>query len=339
MPRKRHERKGYTREETKVASFSSRKFLSPALSAVFTLVAGLALAQDAGHGKDYRTFHADGRIDYGKIGDSYTAELVLYLAGNQFMVMEELIRDFQSKHPGIATVYVETIPPGQILKGQILAQGQIDGQDTAQNPDIFASVNPGHLVTLKDKGLMDVYMTYIHNKLELMVAEGNPKGIKGPKDLARDDLVQSHPNPLTEGIFKFYGSAMLRDLGLYEQVTGNAECRGCWAVEGKTWFTKRHHRETPDRIEKGEADVGIVWTTEVVEAKKEGRKIDGVAIPAPLNKAEEVGYAIGPLKTGRNPANARTYLDYLASDAAQKIYAKYGFVEASAEELKLKPIP
>ncbi len=313
------------------------------LGAVFILATGLATgaapAQDAGHSKDYRTFHGDGRIDTGKIGDSYTADLVLYLAGNQFMVMEELIRDFQAKHPEVATVYVETIPPGQILKGQILKQGKIDGQDTARNPDVYASVNLGHLKTLKGKGLMDQYMIYIHNKLELMVAQGNPKGILGAKDLGRDDLVQSHPNPLTEGIFKFYGAAMLRDLGLYERVTGNAECRGCWAIEGKTWFTKRHHRETPDRIEKGEADVGIVWATEVVEARKHGRKIDGVAIPAPLNKAGEVGYAIGRLETGRNPKNAESYLDYLASDAAQKIYAKYGFVTAAAEELKLRAIP
>jgi ABC-type glycerol-3-phosphate transport system substrate-binding protein len=76
--------------------------------------------EDAGHGHDYRTFHTSGKIDYGEIGDSYTSNLVMYLAGNQFMVMEELIKDFQKKHPDIKTVYVETIPPGQILKGQIL---------------------------------------------------------------------------------------------------------------------------------------------------------------------------------------------------------------------------
>jgi len=298
-----------------------------------------AAAADAGHNKDYRTFHADGRVDYGKIGDSYTANLVLYLAGNQFMVMQELIGDFQKRNPAIKSIYVETIPPGQIFKGQILKQGKINGQKTAQNPDVFASVNLGHLKQLKKKGLMDRYAIYTHNQLELMVAAGNPKGIKGVKDLARDDLVQSHPNPLTEGIFRFYGSAMLKDAGLYEKVTGNAMCRSCWAIKGKTWFTSRHHRETPDRIEKGQADVGIVWTTEVIEAKKHGRKIDGVAIPAPLNKAKVVGYAIGALKTGRNQANARTYLDYLASDTAQKIYGKYGFVSASADELKLKPIP
>lgn len=302
------------------------------------LLAGGAWA-DEDLNKDYRSFHKGGEIAYGQIGDSYTADLVLYLAGNQFMVMEELIRDFQAKHPDIGSIYVETIPPGQILKGQILKQGQINGQDTAMNPDVFASVNLGHLKTLKGKGMMSEHMIYIHNKLELMVAEGNPKNILGPKDLGRDDLVQSHPNPLTEGIFKFYGAEMLRDLGLYEKVTGNAECRGCWAVPGKTWFTKRHHRETPDRIEKGEADVGIVWTTEVVEAKKHGRKIDGVAIPAPLDKADKVGYAIGVLNTGRNPDNGARYLAYLATPEAQGIYAKYGFVSAAADELALKPIP
>jgi len=44
--------------------------------------------EEAGHGKDYRTFRAAGEIAYGQIADSYTADLVMYLAGNQFMVME-----------------------------------------------------------------------------------------------------------------------------------------------------------------------------------------------------------------------------------------------------------
>jgi ABC-type molybdate transport system substrate-binding protein len=186
---------------------------------------------------------------------------------------------------------------------------------------------------------MDTHIIYTHNKLELMIAAGNPKGIKGPKDLARDDLVQSHPNPLTEGIFKFYGSQMLKDMGTHQKVTGGSNCKNCWAVKGKTWFTSRHHRETPQRIEYGTADVGIVWTTEVVHAKAEGRKIDGVPIAAPLNQQSRVGYAIGGLKTGRNQKNAQRYLSYLGTAPAQSIYAKYGFTAATPDELKIKPIP
>jgi len=299
----------------------------------------LQAAKDAGHGHDYRTFHVDGNIDYGKIEDSYKADLVMYLAGNQFMVMEELIKDFQSRHKHIKTVYVETIPPGQILKGQILKQGEINGQKTAQNPDLYASVNLGHLKKLKAKNKMQDYMVYTHNKLELMVAKGNPKNIKNQRDLGRDDLVQSHPNPLTEGIFKFYGSQMLKDLGLYEKVTQGNKCKNCWAVPGKTWFTTRHHRETPHRIENKQADVGIVWTTEVKHAQAENRAIEGVAIEAPFNMSHKVGYAIGVLNEARNKAHAKEYLAYLATEQAQNIYAKYGFVKASAEEKRIKSIP
>lgn len=295
-------------------------------------------AKDAGEGHDYRTFHTDGNIDYGKIGDSYTSDLVMYLAGNQFMVMEELIKDFQSKNKDIKTVYVETIPPGQILKKQILKQGKINGQKTNQNPDLYASVKIAHLKKLAKKGIMSEGMIYTHNKLELMVAKGNPKKIMGPKDLGRDDLVQSHPNPKTEGIFKFYGSEMLKDMDLHAKVTGEKICKSCWAVPGKTWFTSRHHRETPHRIENGEADVGIVWTTEVIEAKREGRNVEGVSIPAPLNKQDKVAYAIGKLNKGKNQKNADRFLSYLATDAAQDIYASYGFLKAAPEARKLKKL-
>ncbi len=321
---------------------ASKSLTAAVVAAAFVTAPALADKtgkKEVNENKDYRTFYANGTVDYGKIGDSYTADLVMYLAGNQFMVMDELIRDFQKKNPGIKSIYVETVPPGQILKGQILKQGEINGQKTAMNPDIFASVNLGHLKKLKGKGSMSKFKIYTHNQLALMIAANNPKGIKGPEDLARDDLVKSLPNPLTEGIFKFYGAEMLRDMGLYKKVTGNAKCRKCWAIKDKTWFTARHHRETPDRIEKGKADVGIVWVTEIIEAKKHKRGVGGVAIPAPLNKASKVGYAIGALTIGRNHKNAQAYLDYLATDAAQDIYASYGFVKAKAGELKLKPIP
>lgn len=320
----------------------NKSILGIALAAGLSFAASSAIAaetkDESGLDHDYRTFHSNGEIEYGKIEDSYTAELVMYLAGNQFMVMEDLIKDFQSGHPSIKTIYVETIPPGQILKKQLLKQGQINGKDTAMNPDLFASVNINHLGNLKKKGLMEEHIIYTHNKLELMVAKGNPKNIKGPKDLGRDDLVQSHPNPLTEGIFKFYGSEMLKDMGLHAKVTGGKECKSCWAVEGKTWFTSRHHRETPYKLEQGEADVGIVWTTEVAYAQREGRPVEGVAIPAPLNKQHKVGYAIGALSAGRNQSNANHFLGYLGTKKAQDIYGSYGFLPASKAELKLKKL-
>ncbi len=295
--------------------------------------------KDVGKGHDHRTFQVDGKIDYGNVGDSYTADLVIYLAGNQFMVMEDLISAFQKHNPDIKSVFVETIPPGQILKGQILKQGKIAGQNIARNPDLFASVNVNHLKKLQAKNLMSDYITYTHNKLALEVLEGNPKHIKGPRDLARDDVVVTLPNPLTEGIFKFYGSEMLKMLGIYQKVTDGKKCKSCWAIKDKTWFTSRHHRETPIRLLQGKTDVGLVWTTEITYQQKIGRKIEGVDIPAPYNMADKVAYVIGSLKTARNPYNAVRFLSFLGTDKAQNIYARHGFIKASQRELRLKPLP
>jgi len=296
-------------------------------------------ARDVGKGHDHRTFLVSGTIDYGKVGDSYTADLVMYLAGNQFMVMKDLIGAFQKHNPDIKSIFVETIPPGQILKGQILKQGKIAGQKIAKNPDLFASVNVNHLKKLHARHMMHDYMIYTHNKLALEVLKGNPKHIKGPQDLARDDVVVTLPNPLTEGIFKFYGSEMLKMLHIYDKVTGGKKCKSCWAIEGKTWFTSRHHRETPLRLLAGKTDVGVVWTTEITYQQQIGRKIEGVAIPAPYNMRDKVAYAIGALKAGRNPYNAERFLAFLGTDEAQDIYARHGFIKATQKERRLKPLP
>ena len=37
----------------------------------------------------------------------------------------------------------------------------------------------GHLQQLKTPGTMNSYMIYMHNELQIMVAQGNPKKIAG----------------------------------------------------------------------------------------------------------------------------------------------------------------
>jgi ABC-type molybdate transport system substrate-binding protein len=322
----------------KINTSRTLALLTAAIVTCFMSTAVLA-AKDVGKGHDHRTFYADGKIDYGNIGDSYNSDLSMYLAGNQFMVMQDLIGAFQKANPDIKKIFVETIPPGQILKGQLLKQGKIAGKKISKTPDLFASVNVNHLNKLHKKKMMNDYMIYTHNKLALEVLEGNPKNIKSPMDMTRKDVVVTLPNPLTEGIFKFYGSKMLKMYGIYDEVTGNAKCKSCWAIKGKTWFTSRHHRETPLRLLAGQTDVGLVWTTEIIYQREIGRKIEGVAIPAPYNMGDKVAYAIGALNKAHNAKNAQRFLAFLGTAEAQDIYAKHGFIKATEAELKLKPLP
>ncbi len=52
------------------------------------------------------------------------SHLNIFMAGNQFMVMDELIHAFRKKHPEIKKIFYETLPPGLEFK-QIMAQGAI----------------------------------------------------------------------------------------------------------------------------------------------------------------------------------------------------------------------
>jgi ABC-type molybdate transport system substrate-binding protein len=185
---------------------------------------------------------------------------------------------------------------------------------------------------------MDTYAIYLHNEMELMVAQGNPKNIKGINDLVRPDVRTSLPNPVSEGIMRFYGRKVLERHGIWDQIAASKECASCQTTPNN-WFTSVHHRETPERIRDGRSDTGIVWVTETMEAKRAGAKVDSVRLPPEDSLVNEVSYAIGAMTQSRNKALADRYIEFLATPEAKQAYSKYGFVNASGEELRLRPIP
>ncbi len=265
------------------------------------------------------------------------AEVILWLAGNQFFAMDDVVHAFQKKNPGLGVGLI-TLPPGLLLDAIRAGGWSYGGRDYPGLPDVYASVNLGHLKQLRQAGLMDEYGIYMHNELEIMVGKGNPRQVRGIKDLVRPDVKTSMPNPVNEGIMQFYARKVLERHGIWNQIAAGKECVSCDTTPNN-WFTAVHHRETPDRIRAGKSDAGIVWKTETLEAVRDGAPVEAVQLPPDDSLRAEVSYAIGALKgSGRAQAAAR-YLGFLASPDAQAAYARYGFVNATAEELKLKPIP
>lgn len=288
---------------------------------------------------DLKLYQADGKIQNGTLAlerMSSDANLVLWVAGNQFFATDEVIGAFQKTHPGV-TVGLITLPPGLILSA-IKGGGWIyNGKEYPGTPDLYASVNLGHLRQLKTAGLMSKYEVYMHNELQIMVAKSNPKRIAGIDDLVRNDVRTSVPNPISEGIMQFYARKVLELHGIWPAIANGQECASCQTTE-HNWFTAVHHRETPDRIRDGKSDAGIVWKTEVTEALRQGAQVEAVELPAVDSLRDEVSYAIGALDDGRHQENANAYLAFLSTSAAQDAYAKFGFVKARPDELVLNPI-
>jgi ABC-type molybdate transport system substrate-binding protein len=288
---------------------------------------------------DLKFYQADGAILQGSGALEHMtsdANLVVWVAGNQFFAMDEVIGAFQKAYPGV-TVGLMTLPPGLILSAIQRGGWIYNGKEYRCAPDIYASVNKGHLRQLKATGLMRNYEIYMHNELQVMVAKGNPKAIAGIDDLVRSDVRTSLPNPVNEGIMQFYARGVLERHGIWPKIANGQECVSCQTTE-RNWFTAVHHRETPERIRDDKSDAGIVWKTEVMEALRPGAPIEGVELPASDSLRDEVSYAVGALENARHRENADHYLAFLATPAAQDAYASFGFVKAQPNELSLKPI-
>ena len=274
--------------------------------------------------KDYPVIPADRSDDLHHLEIAAEADLVVFMAGNQFMAMADLIDAFRQRHPQVEKIFYETLPPGLELK-QILAGGAVfKGRLLDIRPDVYTAVNPKAMQRLVDAGHveLDDYQLYLHNRLSLMVTPGNPADIETVEDLSREDVRISQPDPANEDI-AFHIMDMYREAGGEELVQRIMEEK---RAEGTTIFTIVHHRETPLRIAKKTVDVGPVWATEVIHAAQTGLEFDVVEPGEDLDQCDQIDYYVCRLKNGPHPENAEAFYNFLLSPAAQDIYARHGFV-------------
>ena len=257
-----------------------------------------------------------------EIADS--ADLILFMAGNQFMVMKEIVSAFKKEYPKIENIFYETLPPGLELK-QILSGGALfRGEKIDVHADVYSSVNKKAMEALIDAGqiLTGNYHLYLHNRLTLMVQKGNPSRITSVADLGRDSIRISQPDPANEDI-AFHIIDMYRQAGGDELVHRIMEKK---RAEGTTIFTVVHHRETPLRILKNTVDAGPVWATETIHAKASGLLFDVVDPGEDFDQRNRINYYICKLKHAPHPENANKFIEFIRSSDAQRIYQKHGFL-------------
>jgi molybdate transport system substrate-binding protein len=203
----------------------------------------------------------------------------------------------------IATAF-GTANPGANVTFSFAGSNDLAAQINQGAPsDVFASADQSNMKKVTDaantQGEPVIFAT---NLLEIIVAPGNPKGIKGVADLANPDLTVITCDPAVP-------------CGTYAQQVFQAA-----GVSVTPKSLEQDVNAVTTKIVNGAGDAGIVYATNV---QSSGEKAAGVEIPKEINVIAQ--YPIAITKQSGNPATAQAFIDFVLGDQGQQILAKYGF--------------
>jgi molybdate transport system substrate-binding protein len=181
---------------------------------------------------------------------------------------------------------------------QTLASQLIQGA----SGDVFASADTAHMDSIENAGLaVGPATVFAHNRLEIAVAKGNPKGIHTLNDLSRADLVVVLADPSVPA--GKYAAQALKNAGVsVHPASLELEVTGV--------LTK---------VALGEADAGIVYVSDIATSGK----VDGVTIPDNQNVVAD--YTIVALKSARYPAAASGFVSFVGGPYARSVLTAAGF--------------
>jgi molybdate transport system substrate-binding protein len=247
--------------------------LAAALAAVALLLAGCG-GDDSGGGS----------------GAGSPAEIKVFAAASLTAAFNELGPRFTAANGGTKVTF--NFAGSQALATQI-QQGA--------PADVFASADVANMDKVKD--LVGDPQVFASNVLQIVVEQGNPKGVKGLGDLANPDL-------------KVVLAAPDVPAGRYaEQALDKV------GVTVKPVSQEDNVKAVVTKVSLGEADAGIVYVTDVTAG---GDKVEGVDIPAEQNVTAT--YPIATVKASTAQDQAQAFMDLVRSAEGQQVLNKYGFL-------------
>ena len=218
-----------------------------------------------------------------------TGKVTVLAAASLQGAFEEIEKTVEKDNPGLDVTFD--------FQGSQDLVASLAGGDSA---DVLATANNSTMKTAADQKLVGSQTEFATNVLTLIVPKGNPKKITGlDSSLDGANLVICAPEvPCGEAAKKLANAlgVTLNPVSEEQKVTD---------VRGK--------------VESGEADAGIVYTTDAAAAKDKADKIDipdgGVVNHYPIAQTAEP----------ENPAGAQVFIDAVTGKSGQEILAKHGF--------------
>jgi molybdate transport system substrate-binding protein len=218
--------------------------------------------------------------------------LLVFAAASLADAMEDLAAEFETVDPGVEVDI--NVAGSSSLREQILAGAPAD---------VFAAASPDVVKPLREAGEVSTRgVVFATNSLVVGVPSGNPGDVTGLESFTDGDLLLGACAP----------GVPCGDLA--------AEAFGLAEIDPALDTEEPNVRALLSKIRSGDLDAGLVYVTDV-----EGSDGEVESLALPEGAAASNPYPAVVLDRADDADAAEAFVDFLLSEAAQRILAEHGF--------------
>jgi molybdate transport system substrate-binding protein len=233
-------------------------------------------------------------------------QLTIFTAASLTEAFKEMGDNIEQANPGTKVTFNFAGSP--TLRTQ-LAQGA--------RADVFASADEPNMQGAQKEGtIASEPRLFVRNQLVAIVPAANPAQVMRLQDLAKPGvkLVLTNKEVPVGNYSRQALTKMSQDAAFGSEFATR--------VLANLVSEETNVRQVVAKVQLGEADAGIVYSSDVTPAVRGAVQV--LAIPEPFNVIAQ--YPIAVVRDAPNAAGARAFIDYVLSPAGQAILTKHGFL-------------
>ena len=190
-------------------------------------------------------------------GDPAVARLHVFSDGNHHMALAETVAAFLDPYPEAQDVFYLTTPPRisiEAMRSGVIRLGNLSVSSAAH-----VVIGPeGPLAQHAAEGRITGHVPFMRSTGNVILRRrGDPKGVRGLRDIFRDDVRLAISNPVTEAAsFAVYAE----DIVGIGSADSAPEATMAWLTGAHVVKSRMiHHREIPELLAADAADASIVY--------------------------------------------------------------------------------
>ena len=226
--------------------------------------------------------------------------LTVLAAASLTDVCNELTAAYNAKYPNVELNFS--------FAGSGALQTQIEEGAPA---DVFISAANKQMNALKEKGLIleGSDSVLLENKVVLITPTDSQLNLTSFEDVKKDDVKMIGLGEVESVPAGQYAKKVFTSLNCWEEIEKKAN----FGADVRTVLAW---------VASGEVDCGVVYATDAYTSDQVK-----IVCEAPEGSTDKVVYPAAVVKSSANAEAAKSYLEFLASDEAMKVFEKYGFVK------------